>query len=64
MLQIEPIRALYTEKSEENQRDVDGRSARRVLAIAPVHGRWLFLLYKEKQQQQMAIVPVESTIKL
>lgn len=47
MLQVEPIRALYAEESEENERDVDGRAVRCVLPISAVHGRRLFLLYKE-----------------
>lgn len=42
-------RGAYTEKSEKNQHDVDGRSRRSVSPITAMHSRRFFLFYKQKR---------------
>lgn len=47
-----PIRGAYTEESQENQHDVDGRRGRSVSPITAMHSRRFFLFYKQKQNNE------------
>ena len=52
MPQTKLIRDAYTEESQKNQHDVDGRSRRSISPITAVHSCWFFLFCKQRYNNE------------